>query len=194
MRKDLKAEKAREAFTEAMASFQAECPIIEKTKVVLNKDGRTIRYKYAPLDSIVSQVRKPLADNGLAYSFDEKKDDKLITAICKVTHELGHFETSSFQVPIGTEDYMSDPQKHGARITFAKRYAFCNALGILIGDEDTDAVEETTKLPADMKSRIEAISTMNDLKDFYTKNAGLGKDFVRMINAQKKVIMDANKE
>jgi hypothetical protein len=42
---------------------------------------------------------------------------------------------------------MTDTQKYGARNTFAKRYAFMNALGILTGDEDTDARELTKKAP-----------------------------------------------
>ena len=34
---------------------------------------------------------------------------------------------------------MSAQQKVGAALTFAKRYAFCNAFGIMTGDEDNDA-------------------------------------------------------
>jgi len=33
---------------------------------------------------------------------------------------------------------MSEVQKHGAAMTFAKRYAFCQVFGIMTGDEDTD--------------------------------------------------------
>jgi len=196
MRKELKAEQAREAYTEAIATFQAECPVIVKKKIVLNKDGKTTRYKYAPLDSIVSQIQKPLANAGLSYSFDEKKDDKSITAICKITHKLGHSEISSFQIPIGAEEYMSDPQKHGARITFAKRYAFCNALGILTGDEDSDANEDkksNEKIEA-LKEKITEITNLEDLKKLYEENKGLGKEFASLITAQKKFIIEANKE
>lgn len=198
LREKDKAEKAREAFTDAMASFQAACPVIEKTKAVMNKDGKTVRYKYAPLDSIVSQVKKPLADAGLSYSFDEKKDEKTITAICKITHKLGHSETSSFQIPIGSEEYMSDPQKHGARITFAKRYAFCNALGILTGDEDTDAADDEQKKINDkiesLKPEIAKTSTLEELRKIYEENKGLGKEFAKLVTEHKKFIMEADKE
>ena len=34
---------------------------------------------------------------------------------------------------------MSAPQKFASAMTFAKRYAFCNAFGILTSDEDVDA-------------------------------------------------------
>ena len=137
MRKELKDEFAKTEFDRAMSLFQSKCPIIQKLKVVKDKSGNP-RYKYASLGSIVLQVSKALASNGLSYDFDEVKDAESVTIICKITHMLGHSKTSSFKVPIGKEEYMTDVQKYGARSTFAKRYAFCNALGILTSDEDTD--------------------------------------------------------
>jgi hypothetical protein len=61
---------------------------------------------------------------------------------CIVTHIDGHSQSSPFTVAIGAEQYMTDTQKMGARSTFAKRYAFCDAFGIMTGDDDTDAVED----------------------------------------------------
>jgi hypothetical protein len=142
MRRELRQEDAKEKFNKAMAQFQAKCPTIGKTKKVMEKDNVHVRYQYAPLDSIVEQVKGALSDCGLSYSIDVEQDDKYLGVICRVTHEAGHSEISSFKVPIGSEGYMSDVQKYGARLTFAKRYAFCNAFGILTGDEDTDAVGE----------------------------------------------------
>lgn len=146
MRRELKAELAKEAFDLAMANFQKDCPVIEKTKIVKDRQG-DVRYKYAPLESIVEQVRKILGENGLSYALDVSQDEKMLTVACIVKHINGHSETSRFAVPIGNEQYMTDVQKYGARSTFAKRYAFCNAFGILTGDEDTDAVEDTTSKP-----------------------------------------------
>jgi hypothetical protein len=142
MRRELKEEFAKEAFDLAMATFQKECPVIEKTKIVKGKGGE-IRYKYAPLESIVTQVKEILGKNGLSYSMNVSQSDGMLTVYCVAKHISGHSETSKFSVPIGNEQYMTDVQKYGARATFAKRYAFCNAFGILTGDEDTDAVEET---------------------------------------------------
>jgi len=68
-----------------------------------------------------------------------------ITAVCKITHNLGHSEESAFRIPIDTEGYMSAPQKYASALTFAKRYAFCNALGILTGEDDFDATDVEKK-------------------------------------------------
>jgi len=139
MRTQVKAEQAKEAFVTAMSQFQVNCPIIQKNKDVLNKDGKSVRYSFASLDSIVSQVKEILGECGLSYTTNVKNETGFVTAICKITHKLGHSEESSFMIPIDTEGYMSAPQKYASALTFAKRYAFCNALGILTGEDDVDA-------------------------------------------------------
>lgn len=159
LRKEARAEQAHEAFTYAMAKFQAECPVIAKTKEVKNKDGK-VTYRYAPLDTIILQTKGALGSNQLAYDFTEVRDEKTITVTCTITHSMGHTKSSAFTVDIGSESFMTDTQKYGARNTFAKRYAFMNVLGIATGDEDTDAREITTKtpkLPADPKAKIVAL-------------------------------------
>lgn len=159
MRRELKAEYAKEQFDNAMAAFQAECPTIEKTKKVYEKDKRSVRYSYAPLESIVEQVKDLLAKHGFSYSINTVQDDKMLGVICKATHKYGHSESTTFSVPIGSEGFMSDVQKYGARLTFAKRYAFCNAFGILTGDEDNDASPQalTPRQMADKKDMDEAL-------------------------------------
>ena len=160
MRRELKAEFAKEEFDKAMANFQAECPAIKKSKQVLNKDKRTVRYRFAPLDEIVKQVKDRLKSNGFSYTTDTDVKEEWVTVICKVTHSLGHSDTSKFKIPIDKEAYMSHAQKFASALTFAKRYAFCNAFGILTGDEDDDAVETDVvkkpkaSTPADIKQTI----------------------------------------
>jgi hypothetical protein len=136
MRRELKAENAKEAFDEDMAGFQSECPIITKAKGVLNKDKTSIRYKYAPLEEIIAQTNELRKKYGFSHSFDTKVSaDGSIEVICTVKHKLGHSETSSFSAPIDTESYMNKPQKSASAMTYAKRYAFVNAYGITLGDE-----------------------------------------------------------
>jgi hypothetical protein len=154
LQKEMKADAAQEAFIQAMASFQAECPTIEKGKSVMN--GNRLMYKYAPLDVIVATVRPILAKHKLAYSVTVEQTDTEIKATCKITHSDGHSETSSFAVPTtaGT-NLMSAPQKVASAMTYAKRYAFCNVLGILTGDEDQDATDVAKDKEAkDPKARV----------------------------------------
>ena len=43
-------------------------------------------------------------------------------------------------MPVDAGAYMNEAQKAASALTFAKRYSFCNAFGILTGDEDDDSV------------------------------------------------------
>jgi len=180
MRKDFRADQAREAYVMAMAQFQRECPVIAKTKEVKNKEGR-VTYRYAPLDSIVIQVKEALGNNNLAYNFRESRseDGTKLTAICTIRHSMGHSEESTFTVEVGAEAYMTDTQKYGARMTFAKRYAFVNALGILTGDEDTDARELKQKqklVPPSLDPKAKVISLLRKLGVKDTKDADTTKE------------------
>lgn len=146
VRKQLRDEQSKEAFDAALAAFQAECPVIEKKKSVADKGGGT-RYKYAPLDDIVSTVKELLQKHGFSYSLTAKVDQGWVEAICTVTHRAGHSHQSEFKVPIDDKAYMNQMQKFAAALTYAKRYAFCNAFGILTGDEDTDATGNKPEKP-----------------------------------------------
>lgn len=155
LREKVKAEQAREAFTQALAGFQGECPIIEKTKVVMNKDGVTVRYKFAPIDSIIKQIKELLAKYGFSYTWNVVNKPDAIVAICKITHVLGHSEINEFEIPIGKSEFMTAPQQNAAALTFAKRYTLCNGLGISTGDEDTDATTvNKEKVAKSDKSKI----------------------------------------
>jgi len=155
LREKVKAEKAKEEFVKALAKFQSLCQIIEKTKVVYNKDGRTVRYKYAPIDAIVEQIKKPLSEAKLSYTWEVKNEDKFITAVAVITHILGHSERSEFKIPVGMSEYMTAPQNYASALTFAKRYSLCNALGISTGEEDNDATTATKETDAkSIKAKI----------------------------------------
>jgi hypothetical protein len=68
-----------------------------------------------------------------------------VKAICIVRHKEGHQEESVMEVPMLRQTgVMSEAQTVAATVTFAKRYAFCNAFGIMTMDDDTDAIDEET--------------------------------------------------
>ena len=139
MREKLNEEKAKIEFFKSLSSFQADCPIIKKNKKVLQKNSNQVRYAYASLDSIVSQISPILAKHGLSYMFKSSSHDGVVTQSCEIRHFLGHAEASNFTIPIDVDGYMGDAQKSGSASSFAKRYALQDALGILTGDEDDDA-------------------------------------------------------
>lgn len=148
MHKELKADAAKEAFDDAMAKLQGEMPVIQKTKSIKDKSGAE-RYKYAPIDAIITQTKEYIAKHGFSYAVTTEQSEVVgeVKAICTVKHRMGHAEHSTFRVPIDNGSFMSAPQKVAAALTFAKRYAFCNAFGIITGDEDNDATEDSPTTP-----------------------------------------------
>ena len=190
MRKELKAEYAKEQFDKAMSAFQAECPEIKKTKTVKTKEGINA-YSYAPIESIVRQVKGLLGKNGLSYSIQTKtlKDEKggtLVKSICTAKHILGHSESSDMEVPLGYKtNVMSDSQVVAAASTFAKRYAFCNIFGIMTGDEDD---EENLK-GVSVQEAIDNFSRCMDIPQFNKAWASLPKE----LKANKEVIIYVKK-
>lgn len=176
LRKDMLAEEAKKAFNKAMAEFQAECPVIEKTKSVSTKSGDEA-YKYAPIESVISQVKVLIQKHGFRYSttMELSEDGTLVKAFCRVVHELGHEEISVMEVPLGAQTaVMSKSQVVAAAQTFAKRYAFLNAFGIMTGDTDNDAAK--VKEPADDDKVIDLLKkckTMEEYKVVQTDIVGM---------------------
>lgn len=145
MRKELKAEWSKERYDESMMNFQMDCPVIKKTKGVKDNSG-TVVYSYAPIESIVTQVKGFLQKHGFSYSIQTESKEKAVYVTCIVKHIDGHSEEYNVEMPYGTKTkMMSDTQVTASAMTFGKRYAFCNAFGILTGDEDNDGADINSK-------------------------------------------------
>ena len=172
MRRELKAEFAKEAYDTAMAKFQSECPVIQKKKDGGKTKSGVVAYKYAPLDDIVNQVRDIIGRNGFSYAIKAETSLEKVKVTCIVKHSAGHSESSEMEVPLSTKtDIMSAPQVVAATTTFAKRYAFCNAFGIMTGDEDTDAKGDNSGQNKIQKA-LEMIANSQDpvsLQDYLKK-------------------------
>lgn len=140
LRDKIQADNARDMFFRALSLFQSKCPVIPKEKTAGNGN---FTYKYAPLEVIVKHIGPLLNECGLSFTFDTEDTESDKTTICTVHHIAGHSEKSRFKVPIDKTARMNDTQKQGSAGTYAKRYALCNALGILTGDEDDDGAHAT---------------------------------------------------
>lgn len=143
MRRELRAEEAKAAFDRAMADFQAECPIIKKETA-----GARGAYRYAKLDAIVEQTKAFIRKHGFSYSVTTVVEPGWCKAVLTITHAGGHSVTTEFKVPVDDKNpMMTEPQRIGGALTFAKRYAFCNGFGILTADEDRDGDTNRLKPP-----------------------------------------------
>ncbi len=137
--REVRADEAREAWYAAMAEFQRRCPTILKTR---EADTGRYKYRYAPLDEILSKVLPVLGEVGLSLSWRTKQDPGAVVATCRVAHTLGHVEESGeLSIPIPAGDPTkgaTPPQRVGIARTYAVRYSVLGALG-LAPEDDPDA-------------------------------------------------------
>ena len=142
-------ENARKAMTQALAKFQAAVAGISKNKEarISTRSGRTYGYTYASLDHTADEIRAPLSENGLSYTWDSELTGGQLKCICVVRHILGAEQRATFSCPTDTKAEMSGAQATGAALTYARRQSLIQALGLTVADDDTDAAEPTDITP-----------------------------------------------
>lgn len=135
---------AEKQFAAAFVALQGDMPAIQAVKAVPNNDG-TIRYHYAPYESIMEQARPLLLKHGFSVTFSTDNKDGRVVQLCTLQHTGGHKRTNQFAARVGKgPPGSSDAQGDGAASTYAKRHALCNALNITI-ETDTDGVSQDAR-------------------------------------------------
>lgn len=138
------AREAEKAFARAFNALQMEMPPIMAMKPVLNRD-KTLRYKFAPYEDIHEQVKPLLLKHGFTVSFTMSIAEGRVTQTCTLMHVDGHSRANSSTVRIGSGPPGStETQADGAASTYAKRFAFCDALNIVI-EKDNDGIPDDAK-------------------------------------------------
>ena len=142
--REMKKDAAAVEFAGAFARLQASLKTFQPTKAVPDKHGN-VRYTYLPYDEIMRQVQ-PLAEReGLSISFSTDFAEARIIQTCTIQHVSGHSKDYKAFVRAGAGPYgATETQADGAAMTYAKRYALCNALNIVV-ERDTDGVPQDAK-------------------------------------------------
>lgn len=132
---------AKQKFAESLAGFQGDCPPILKKKTVGFGTGeKAVSYSYSPLDEIVHIIKPVLQKWGLSFTFNCKRlDEKTNELITVVTHKQGHAEHYSHFYYSLHEGQGNTSQRLKSALTYAKRAALENALGLVTAGEDDDA-------------------------------------------------------
>jgi hypothetical protein len=106
----------------------------------IQKDGTNPHYKrkYATLDAVLDAVTPALGKHGLVIIQTTEIFEGKTVLRTHIFHESGESITSTYPLP-----EISDSQKFGAALTYARRYAVCAILSVT-ADEDNDAEGATT--------------------------------------------------
>ena len=170
---------AEKQFNAAFVALQTDIPRIRATKPVPNNDGTT-RYKFAPYEELMAQVQPLLQKHGFAISFSSDVQEGRFIEICTLSHVAGHKRTNQFAVRIGSgPPKATETQADGAAATYAKRYALCNCLNIVISalDDDAAAVGSTEKITQEQaKSLRERVHSTGSDETAFLKFAHQSRD------------------
>ena len=206
MQRELKAEAAKEAYFQALAEFQRECPIIRKKRKVFEKNSKTeVRYRFAPIEDIAEIAGPLLTKRGFSWTIKTHQEPTAVKAIVE-SHNFVHTEITEFAVPIMSDAYMTAPQKVATALTFACRYAFRSAFGIITGSDDDDAgsagleSENGAKPEAAKEGAPRNVSPgtlpenpgIKTVEDLLKKMTWLPKDTAAMYRKQAKTYIEKN--
>lgn len=132
---------AEREYAVAFHHLQSEMPAISASSVVPDKNGNQ-RYRFAAYEDIMKAVRPLLIKHGFSITFDSEFKDARMIVTCRLMHVGGHSKDTTSMVRVGQGPYgASDTQADGAAQTYAKRYALCAALNIII-EHDTDGATD----------------------------------------------------
>ena len=127
------------ALSKAQANFGA-----------IKKSGKNPMFhsQYSTFDDVLAVVRKPLADNGLAFTQMLNTMDGAHTMTTYLMHTSGQWMSATVSViPMAGNKGTNEVQVFGSALTYMKRYALAAMLGVA-GDEDDDGNGATVKQPA----------------------------------------------
>lgn len=180
---------AERKFAAAFVALQKEMPKIKATKPIPDKHGN-IKFRYAPFESIMREVQPYLQKHGFTVSFSMRFENTRVIQTCTLRHEGGHKQSNDFAARVGQGPPGSNEcQADGAASTYAKRFALCDALNIVVEQMDTDGRAEgayiTPEQAQELESRIQLIH--GDVKAFL---ALAEADSFETISAAKYNILD----
>src|SRR5438128_10285213 len=132
------------ALASALAKAQAELINPEKSLTATIRTGRPgegeSSFRYAPLSSGLDIVRKTLGQHEIATVQTTAIDQAagIVNLTTMLAHASGEWIASDW--PVCPVAETANPQRMGAALTYARRYALFTLVGIA-GEDDVDAPE-----------------------------------------------------
>jgi hypothetical protein len=188
----------KETFELHFAEMQKELPIITKDKSAKDKTGKET-YRYATLENVLAKVTPIIAAHGFSYAWrNETFATGQVRVWCAISG-YGHTRESYFDIPIlDASAWTNSIQQMGSAASYGKRYSLCNALGIIIKDEDDDASSfslEEIMSTAKPLAEIKATTTLDELAakwtaiyNEYKSDDALLALLIKAKDSQKKVL------
>ena len=153
---------ARKAYTGAMAAFKQNPPEIEKDRKVdyTTKAGNRVKYDHASLGNVANKINAALGKHGLSASWTTVQEDARITVTCRITHIMGHSESTSLSAAPDDSGGKNAIQAVGSTIAYLERYTVLALTGLATSDMDDDGKASSEPIKYITEKQI---STLRDL-------------------------------
>src|SRR2546421_12848499 len=145
------------ALASALAKAQAELVNPEKSLTAIIRTGRPGEgersFRYAPLSSGLDIVRKTLGQHEIATVQTTTIEGGVVNLSTMLVHASGEWIASD--LPVCPVAETANPQRMGAALTYARRYALFTLVGIA-GEDDLDAPDICVPAPVTGASTTES--------------------------------------
>src|SRR6266542_6398757 len=153
------------ALASALAKAQAELINPEKSLTATIRTGRMGErehsFRYAPLSSGLDIVRKTLGQHEIATVQTTAIDHAagMVNLTTTLAHASGEWIASDW--PVSPIAETANPQRMGAALTYARRYALFTLVGIA-GEDDLDAPDLCDGSPSLLPSAVDRSFKLKD--------------------------------
>ena len=153
------ANQAKKAYHQAMSDLKADPPEITKDRHVhyKTKTGET-DYDHATLGNVTSCINKALSEHGLTASWVTSQDNGSVMVTCKITHVLGHSESTCLSAAPDNTGSKNPIQAIGSTVTYLQRYTLLALTGLATSDQDDDGGPPKDTKPAPKGKQDEIIN------------------------------------
>jgi hypothetical protein len=138
------AQKAKAAFTSALADLQPKLPVIDQKGEIKHGENKPVQSRYAKYEDINDAIRPLLQEEGFALTFRIHRNDAMVSVTGVLSHRDGHSEETTIDLPADGSGSKNAVQAVGSSISYGKRYAAIALLNItsrapLDGDDNGNA-------------------------------------------------------
>ncbi len=185
------ANEARKAYHFAMAAFKANPPKINKDAHVnykSQKTGQVTDYKHATLANVTDTINTSLSKQGLSSAWIQDQKDSGISVTCKITHIMGHSESTTLTAAPDTSGGKNSIQAVGSTVTYLQRYTLLSLTGLATHESDDDGQGSEAEYITEKQ-----LATIDDFIDSLDVNIAKFKSYMSVDELEKILASDYKK-
>lgn len=132
----------------ALSAAQAEFSAVTK-----DSENKFFSSKYAGLPAVIKQATPVLTKHGLSVSQFIGRDNGDDTLTTWLLHQSGQFISDSMRLPVSEQKGLTDAQAQGSATTYARRYGYMAALGLVAEEDDDGQAAPQRQKPAQQRQQ-----------------------------------------